>query len=68
MTWIDYPTETGWWWSKKKGYDPEMCLIVAKETYGDDIVIAIYPEREVKRYLDIVNTDIVWQQVKQYVV
>ena len=65
--WIDYPTETGWWWSKRKGKKPEMCCIVAKKTAKKDVVIAIYPERECKLYLDTIYPDIVWQKVKRYV-
>ena len=65
--WVDYPTETGWWWCKKKNHLPEMCRIVVKKTSGDDIVLAIYPERECYLYLDTVKPKIVWQKVKRYV-
>ena len=65
--WIDYPTETGWWWSKRKGKNPEMCCIVAKKTSKKDVVIAIYPERDCKLYLETIYPDIVWQKVKRYV-
>ncbi len=66
MCWLEYPTETGWWWSKTREEEPEMCCVVSKKTSGDDVVIALFPERGIKRYLDKVFSGVVYQKVKTF--
>ena len=65
-SWVDFPTEAGWWWSRKDGHEREMCRIVIRETSGDDIVVALYPERKCYLCLDTVKPKTVWQKVMNY--
>jgi len=65
--WIDYPTETGWWWSRKTNEKPEMCCIVNKPYIsGDQCAIALFPEAGYKRYLDAIYPNITYQKVKPF--
>ena len=65
MKWIDYPTDTGWWWRKQANKKPELCCVTTKGTSNDDIHIAIFPEKESYIYLEILP-DVYWQQMKSF--
>jgi len=58
-TWIDFPTETGWWWSKDDGEKPCICYITNKDTQ----IVAMFPNSYKKRYLDRVLPHIKYQKV-----
>ena len=62
-SWLCYPTEAGWWWSRRDGDKPEMCLVVVKKLLTRVQAMALFPERGCTRYLDHVVPGIQYQRV-----
>ena len=65
--WIDFPTETGYWWRRVGKGKPLFYIVVNKPlANGDDYIMAIRPEKESYIVLDAVCRGVLWQKVKPY--